>query len=609
MSDFPISIAPGDSDAPPQLPIELPDSPSTPGVSLPGQVPSGQAALNAYQLALMGADGAPPFVGTLSQWLLSLQGSPVQMRTWEGYLQWKLEESTAWISLLALLDLKGEQGPAPYIYRGAYNNGEDYTVGDAVTFQGSLWYRVLPPNPGYPPGPGNSYWTLLLEKGETGATGASAYCIGVFESVAALLAAWPDGPGLQNLHYWAFAMDVSDSAKLWLYRPDPLNGGNWARELITLPVVPPDSDVTLGGASPSDAVAPSQAAVKSFVGAAITNAGAAYEPKIEPGTIALSKLATDPLARANHTGTQPQSTVVNLTSDLASKAPKVSPEFAGMPLAPTAGSADDSTKIATTAFVQSVVRSLVGLAPAELDTLAEIAAALALNQTSDAALTEAVSQKLSKSLNLLDLSDVAQARVNLGLVIGTNVAAPNQNTTGNAGTATRLETARNINGVSFDGSNSITVTAAAGTLTGPSLALTITSAPGLVSAAGGTFGSAAFTAASSYEVPLSFSGALSRVGNTVTIPTGGVSNSMLATNPLARANHTGTQPASSITGLGTAAALNAGTAAGDVPALSAVGTLPALSGQNLTNLQASRIEGQIPADHMLEAIAFSVAMA
>jgi hypothetical protein len=39
--------------------------------------------------------------------------------------------------------------------------------------------------------------------------------------------------------------------------------------------------------------------------------------------IALSKLAVDPLARANHTGTQAQSTVTNLVSDLAGKAATV----------------------------------------------------------------------------------------------------------------------------------------------------------------------------------------------------------------------------------------------------------------------------------------------
>jgi hypothetical protein len=51
----------------------------------------------------------------------------------------------------------------------------------------------------------------------------------------------------------------------------------------------------------------------------------------------------------------------------------------------------------------------------------------------------------------------------------------NQNTTGNAGTATKLATARTINGVSFDGSANITVTAAAGTLSGTTLKSTVVS--------------------------------------------------------------------------------------------------------------------------------------
>ena len=45
----------------------------------------------------------------------------------------------------------------------------------------------------------------------------------------------------------------------------------------------------------------------------------------------------------------------------------------------------------------------------------------------------------------------------------------NQDTTGNAATATALETGRTINGTSFDGSANITVTAAAGTVTGSTL--------------------------------------------------------------------------------------------------------------------------------------------
>ena len=94
-------------------------------------------------------------------------------------------------------------------------------------------------------------------------------------------------------------------------------------------------------------------------------------------------------------------------------------------------------------------------------------------------------------------TNALSARANLGLVIGTNVQAPltagtdylaptgsaasltnfptfNQNTTGNATTATRLLAARNINGVSFNGSEDITVTADAGTLSGTTLKSTIT---------------------------------------------------------------------------------------------------------------------------------------
>jgi hypothetical protein len=47
------------------------------------------------------------------------------------------------------------------------------------------------------------------------------------------------------------------------------------------------------------------------------------------------------------------------------------------------------------------------------------------------------------------------------------------NVTGNASTATALQTARAINGVNFNGTAPITVTAAAGTLTGATLNATV----------------------------------------------------------------------------------------------------------------------------------------
>lgn len=62
------------------------------------------------------------------------------------------------------------------------------------------------------------------------------------------------------------------------------------------------------------------------------------------------------------------------------------------------------------------------------------------------------------------------------------------------------------------------VVAPAGTLTGATLASGVT-ASSLLSAAGGTFGTAAFTAASAYEVPLTFSTGLTRSTNTITVNT------------------------------------------------------------------------------------------
>jgi hypothetical protein len=57
------------------------------------------------------------------------------------------------------------------------------------------------------------------------------------------------------------------------------------------------------------------------------------------------------LDRTNHTGTQAQSTVTNLVTDLAAKAPLASPALTGNPTAPTPAPGDNDTSIATTAFV------------------------------------------------------------------------------------------------------------------------------------------------------------------------------------------------------------------------------------------------------------------
>ena len=61
----------------------------------------------------------------------------------------------------------------------------------------------------------------------------------------------------------------------------------------------------------------------------------------------------DAFARANHTGTQAQSTIVNLATDLATKAPLASPAFTDNPTAPTQTPGNNSTRLATTAYADN----------------------------------------------------------------------------------------------------------------------------------------------------------------------------------------------------------------------------------------------------------------
>ncbi|NRK92134.1 phage tail protein, partial [Salmonella enterica subsp. enterica serovar Typhi] len=68
------------------------------------------------------------------------------------------------------------------------------------------------------------------------------------------------------------------------------------------------------------------------------------------------------------------STTIN--NALALKAPLLSPALTGTPTAPTAAQSVNNTQIATTAFVKSAIAAMVGSAPAALDTLNELAAAL-----------------------------------------------------------------------------------------------------------------------------------------------------------------------------------------------------------------------------------------
>jgi hypothetical protein len=124
----------------------------------------------------------------------------------------------------------------------------------------------------------------------------------------------------------------------------------------------------------------------------------------------------------------------------------------------------------------------------------------------------------------------------LGNVTG-NVSGSSGSTTGNAATATALQTARAINGVSFDGTAPITVTAAAGTLSGTTLNATVVTssltAVGII-ATGTWHGDSIATTYTDAKLK-TLTGTLNRIviGGTATDPTVDLSTSYAGQNTIA----------------------------------------------------------------------------
>ncbi|EFI2813694.1 TPA: phage tail protein [Escherichia coli] len=109
------------------------------------------------------------------------------------------------------------------------------------------------------------------------------------------------------------------------------------------------------------------------------------------------------------------STTIN--NALALKAPLSSPALTGTPTAPTAAQSVNNTQIATTAFVKSAIAAMVGSAPAALDTLNELAAALGNDPNFATTMLNALSgkQPLDNTLTNLSGKDVAGLLTYLGL--------------------------------------------------------------------------------------------------------------------------------------------------------------------------------------------------
>jgi hypothetical protein len=78
-------------------------------------------------------------------------------------------------------------------------------------------------------------------------------------------------------------------------------------------------------------------------------------------------------------------------------APLASPAMTGIPTAPTAAANTNTTQIATTAYVQTELTDLIGGAPGALDTLNELATALANDASYSTTITTALATKLPLS--------------------------------------------------------------------------------------------------------------------------------------------------------------------------------------------------------------------
>ena len=104
-----------------------------------------------------------------------------------------------------------------------------------------------------------------------------------------------------------------------------------------------------------------------------------------------------------------------IQTQINTKAPLASPTFTGVPEAPTAAAATNTTQVATTAFVRAEVAALVGSAGATLDTLGELATALGNDAALSTTLTTSIGLKAplaSPSLTGTPLSTTAAVDTN-----------------------------------------------------------------------------------------------------------------------------------------------------------------------------------------------------
>lgn len=162
------------------------------------------------------------------------------------------------------------------------------------------------------------------------------------------------------------------------------------------------------------------------------------------------------------------STTIN--NALALKAPLSSPALTGTPTAPTAAQSVNNTQIATTAFVKSAIAGMVGSAPAALDTLNELAAALGNDPNFATTMLNALAgkQPLDNTLTNLSGKDVAGLLAYLGLGEAAKMSAAALVINGNTLTAKIPVVIKGVNREFIIQASQISSSASNGVITFPS---------------------------------------------------------------------------------------------------------------------------------------------